>query len=312
MSKLMRKTVLLAKKETTKGTDAIPTGPLNAIRAQVSSITPLEAEHVQRDDIGSTFGADGEIFVGGYSKVTFRVELAGSGTAGTAPALYPLLEMCGFAPPEIVAVTSVTAKLITDAIPSNTIYWYLDGLQHKMLGCMANAKITMDAKQIPYIELDVWGLYTAPTDTLLPSDADYSAFLAPVGVNKVNTPSWSIHGVSGISFSSLNFDLGNQLVYINEPGREEIDIRNRRVTGSITMEMTPVATKAWHEQVRTNVLDAFALTHGTVAGNIADLTAPKAQLLAPSYPEVEGEARLGLNLLLTKDAGNDELQIAWT
>ena len=83
MARLIRKTVILAKVETTSGTDAVPTGALNAMQVSDLSITPLDANNIELPYIRAFFGA-GESLVGSASvKCSFSVNLAGAGTAAT-------------------------------------------------------------------------------------------------------------------------------------------------------------------------------------------------------------------------------------
>jgi hypothetical protein len=64
--------------------------------------------------------------------------------------------------------------------------------------------------------------------------------------------------------------------------------------------------------VRTNATGNLTLTHGTVAGQIVELSAPNVQLLTPKYGEVSGVTTLemGFNLVPTA-AGNDEFSLTY-
>ena len=97
MAKSMKKMLLLAKKEVTAGTDALPTAAANAILCRALMPEPITAEQVQRNLIRPYKGNSGSLTVGEHRKITFEVELAGAGAAGTEPAWGLLLEACGFA-----------------------------------------------------------------------------------------------------------------------------------------------------------------------------------------------------------------------
>ena len=62
------------------------------------------------------------------------MELAGSGTAGTAPRYGALLQACGLSE-TIVASTSVTYAPVSSAFSSATIYFNNDGIRHILTGC---------------------------------------------------------------------------------------------------------------------------------------------------------------------------------
>ena len=112
MAKFRRNTVILAKLETTVGTDAVPTGAANAIAIRNYDHRPLEGESTTREILRGSFGSDAIILQNQYAEVTFEVELAGSGAAGTAPPFSSLLRACGMTE-TIVASTSVTYGLET-------------------------------------------------------------------------------------------------------------------------------------------------------------------------------------------------------
>ena len=56
-------------------------------------------------------------------------------------------------------------------------------------------------------------------------------------------------------------------------------------------------------------MGSLSLTHGTAAGNIVKIDAPRAQLFSPSYEDDDGVAMMSLSLSLVPDEGNDELVI---
>ncbi len=112
MSLLNRRRVLLAKIETTYGTDASP-GNADAVLIQQAGLMlkPLEGAEVSRDLIRPYFGSNGKIKVENFATLEFSVELAGSGTAGTPPAYGYLLRACGLA--ETIVGAAITGNTIT-------------------------------------------------------------------------------------------------------------------------------------------------------------------------------------------------------
>ena len=309
--KLMRNVVLAIKEETTYGTDSTPTTAANSILARVSDAQPVEAEFAERNNIKPYLGSSGKVAVSYMSRITVEVELAGASAAGTVPGWGALLKACGMGE-TVVASTSVTYKPVSSSFKSVSIYYFLDGLRHKMLGCMGNASLNLNARGIPTITIQFTGLYSATTDTSLPTDSDYSAFLAPLAVNKVNTAAFTLHGVASTPFDQFSIDLGNSVVYRNMPNLEEVMITDRKASGSITIPQTSVATKAWHTAVKNGTLDSFSMTHGATAGNVFTISAPKVQLAGVQEVEKDGVAMYQFALDLQPNAGNDELSIAIT
>lgn len=105
-----RKKTLLAKIESSYGVDPTPTGSSNAILTKNLQIQLMQGNTVNRDVDRPTLGNDLTYHVAPYTKITFDVELAGSGTAGVAPAYAPLLKACGFAETAIAAAVTGTAQ----------------------------------------------------------------------------------------------------------------------------------------------------------------------------------------------------------
>ncbi len=309
-SKLMRNVVLAVKEETTNGTDSVPTSLANSILAKVSDVQPVVAEFVDRDNIRPYLGSNGKVQVSVHAELTIEFELAGAAAAGTVPGWAAILKACGYGE-TVVAVTSVTYKPISASFKSVSIYYWLDGLLHKMIGCMGTATMTLNARGIPMVSVKLTGFYSSTTDVTLPTDSVYTAFQAPQAVNKVNTTAFTLHGIS-TAFDEFSVDLGNNVVYRNMPTLEEVLITDRKVSGSISIPMTSIATKAWHDTVRDGTLAALSMTHGSGAGKIITVSAPKVQLISPQYQDKDGVVHLQLGLDFQPNAGNDEIQIAIT
>lgn len=91
-----RKKLLLAKLESTYGTDPTPTGADNAILTQNLSIKP-QIDYVERKTDRGNMGGDLSLHTSRFLTFEFDVDLQSSGAAGTAPAWGKLLKACGFA-----------------------------------------------------------------------------------------------------------------------------------------------------------------------------------------------------------------------
>lgn len=304
MAKRARNVLLLAKIETVIGTDSVPTAPLNAMHAKVTSIQPTATQFAERGNVRSYFGSGGQVQVACHSEIDIEIELAAAGAAGTAPAYAPLLKACGMAE-TLTASTNAIYRPETDSTDTVTLYFYLDGLLHKMVGARGNCSFEMNSSAIPMMKFHLLGLYVTAADAAMPSTADYAAFKTPLAINKINTPTWSIHSTTG-AMQSLSVDLGNQVVYRNLIGYEGVVLTDRKVTGQASLEMVSVATKAWHEAVRLGTLAPLTITHGSVAGAIIQIDGPKVQLTNPQYSESDGVQMLGVGLDFQPSSGDDE------
>lgn len=307
--KLYRRALLLAKRETTYGTDAVPTAAANAVLARNLEFNPLVTEQVDREFIRPYFGHAGQIVAASRADANFELELAGSGAAGTAPKFADLLKIAGLAE-TVAAGVSVTYSPVTTGIDSATLYYYLDGLIHKCVGARSNLEINLVSKQIPTLKFSTMGLYVAAADAALPNDASYAGWQQPRVVNNLNTPSVSLHGYVG-PVQQVTFNFGNQVAHRNMINTESVVISDRKVVGSIMLEAAAIADKDWFAAVNAGTTGALAVTHGVDAGNIVEVDAPNVYLANPRYSNQDGIAMISFDLALATNAGNDEIVLTF-
>lgn len=306
MGKKIMKMAILAKIEVTKGTDPVPTGAANAILASDVTITPLEGDTAQRNNITPWFGNQGSLMATQYSKISFSVELAGAGAAGTVPAYGPLLRACGCAVTTSAGV-SVTFTPVSSGIESIALYCNVDGTNHVLTGAQGTVKITTDAKGIPKLQFEFTGLFNPLTATALPT-ATYTAFKDPVPVNKANT-TLTLHTI-GLAASSFSWDIGNKVVKRDLMTVDSVEITDRESTGQVVFENTDIGVKDWVSTVLANTKGPLQLIHGKSAGNIIEINAPLAQPQKPTYSDSDGIQMMNLPLAFcTGTAGNDEWSI---
>lgn len=302
-----QKRTILAKIESTYGTDPSPTGAANAILARNLNITPLEAAMVERNVVLPFFGNFGAVPGSAFVKFDFEVELAGAGAAGTVPGYGVLLRACGHS--ETVNVgTNVIYAPISASFESCTIYFNVDGVQHKATGCRGTVSLDFSNEGIPVYKFVITGIYSAPTDTALPS-LTLTAFQKPLPVNKVNT-TFTLHSYSAI-VDKFSVDVGNSVVakdYVNTT--QDVRILDRKTKAKVAMEAVAVATKDWFAISRAGTTAAMTLTHGTVTGNKVKVDMALVQLGDPKYANAGGVVMLDVDLMPQSSAtGNDEYSI---
>jgi hypothetical protein len=311
MPLLSRKRLILAKSEATYGTDPTPTGAANAILVRNLEITPLQAETVSRDLIRPYLGVSDQLLAQTRVEVTFEVELAGSGTAGTAPAYGPVLKACGLSE-TVVATTSVTYAPVSASFSSCTIYFHNDGIRHKVTGCRGTWSVSAEVGAIPFITFTMTGIYNAPTDEALPSPT-YANQAAPLIFKNGNTSNFSIFSYSGC-LQSLNLDLANEIVYRELVGcTKEVLITNRAPSGTVVIEAPSIATKDFFTIANGSSTGSITFQHGSTAGNIVTFTTAQSDIGSPTYSDQDGIQMLNLPYLaIPTSAGNDELALAFT
>lgn len=301
-----RKLAVLAKIETVYGTDPVPTGEANAILCTDVKFEPLAADVISRNLYQSYFGAQQTMLAAEHVTMSFKVELAGSGTPGVAPGWGPLMRACACAE-TITEDTDVVYTPVSGAFESVTQYFNLDGVLHKFLGARGNVKATLAPKAIPYLDYSFTGLLVPAVDAALPSQT-LTAFQQPLPVSKTNTPVFSMHGYSAIA-ESFELDFGNQVELRNLIGEDSVQIVDRQSSGSMVIEAASIATKDWFAIARARTRGALAVQHGTVNGNIVEIAGPKLQINAPSYGETQGIVNITLPFAPIPDTGNDEWSI---
>lgn len=307
-----RTRVVLFKLESVYGTDPTPSGAANAIETLEAEITPVSGDFEELELARPYLGALEAIPVGIHVVAEFGVPLAGGGGADTPAAWAPLLRAAGFAE-TINAGVDVTYDPVSQDEESGTLYFYVGPNLHEANGCrVAVTGISLPAGGIPRINFAVTGLYVGPVggQTVSP---DFSGFQKAIPVSAANT-SCTVHTYSG-PVSSVELELGQEVEHLDWINTKRVEITDRQITGTIAIEAPDVAVldmftravgAAGGGPITTGTL---ALTHGTVAGNIIEISAPAVQIVEPTYAEESGIAMLELGVRLLPNTGDDDIQI---
>ena len=312
MPLLSRKRLLLAKLETTYGTDPTPVVGSDAILVRNIEVTPLEVDTVNRELIRPFLGQADQLLAQQRVLINFEVELAGSGSAGTAPAYGPLLQACRCTE-TVVSSTSVTYAPNSDATPkSATIYFNNDGVLHKATGCRGTFTLNCEVGEIPFIAFEMTGVFNAPSDVSI-SAPTYADQATPLVFKNGNSSSFQVFSYSG-AVQSLSFELANEVIYRElVGGTKSIDVVNRAPSGECVIEATTIATKDFFTAATGSSTGNLTFQHGSTAGNIATFTAAQIDLGGPSYSDQDGIQMLTLPYIATPtSAGNNEFQIVMT
>lgn len=303
---------ILAKRETTYGTDAVPAGATDAVLLRSLSVSPLNQETVDRTLVRPFFGGYEKLPTKSMVQFEIEMEAVGFGTAGpAAPTLGydTLLRICGLAR-TITAGVSVVYTPVSNAIESATLYFYQDGTLHKALGCRGNLAIVMNLDEIPVYRLTVWGLYGGVTDVALPA-VTLTGYQTPLVVNAANTTGLIVHGFAGAALRSLEINFNNAIVHRDLVNTgEEILLTDRVTGGSLQIEATTVAAKDWWTAVRSASLGVFSITHGP-AGRRIKLDSTRMQIVAPSFSAQDNIVEMPLQLnFIPSTVGNDEITLS--
>lgn len=316
MPRYIRNTLILFKPETTAGTDAVPTGAADAVLAFDVSITPLDANNVDRALIRPYFGGSEQLVATANIKCSFGVELAGSGTAGTAPQWGDLLLGCAMAESVLATPNRVEYAPISTNLKTGTLYWYDDGVLHKAFGAMGNAKLSAKAGDRPKLMFDFVGIDGGISAAS--ASGTFTAWKTPPTMTKANVvdvtigctyAAGALSGGTVYPSTGLELDLGNSVQFVPTLSSESVDITDRNVSGKLQLDLTAAQEVTFMGTVKANTTQGLGMVIGTTAGNKVLIYAPKVQLVRPTKEDVQARRFLGYELRLVPNAGNDELII---
>lgn len=306
-SKLWRKKLILAKIESAYGTDPTPTGSANAILTMNAQLRAV-GDQLEREYDQPYLGGKPFLIVAKRYELEFEVELAGSGTAGTAPAYDPLLRACGLAVTNTPSTSDVYAP-VSASFESCTIYCWIDNQQAKLIGCRGSVSLDLTIRQFPKLRFRMIGFYAAPTDTALATPT-YQNQAIPVPVSE---SAWAVTVDSyDAQANALTIDLSNDVQHLESSEDEEVVILDRRTSGSLQVYAPNVAAYNFWTNATGHGLKAFETVLGATAGNIVTITAPAVQLGLPDIADLNSNVGYTIPLSFVPDSGNDEIEIAFT
>lgn len=303
---LSRKTVLLAKQESTYGadptlatTDAIEIFDLD-IKQNSQNVERLPLrESLSPKSIGKSLRT---------VELTFSTELKGSGSAGTAPRIGRLFEACGMA--ETVDAGSSVVYDPTSTLSSVAFEVYRDGLKWQILGCMGTFEINAEAGKIPMVKWTFRGLYQKPTDAALPTGS-YESTEGQVA----ESTSTAIQGYSSGIIRNYGLNVANDIAdrpSLNASGAmQAVRIGGRKPSGKIVLEAELIATEDFFSNFDDGSALSFTSTIGATAGNIVNINASSSiQYDNMNTPDDNGILMFDLDLLFS--GTDNEFQIKFT
>lgn len=298
MSKIYyRKKTLLAAVETTYGTAATLDAAVNAIQTSQLTISPLEGTVLNPNLDKPTFGADLGTLVGKHVMVTFRVPVAGSGTAGTAPAWGVLLKGAGHVetlltddvgPP--ITVASAVYTPVDETFDSLTFKFLQDKTLHLITGARGSVKLVSAKRDYAWFEFSFMGLYNAPTNLGTALGAVYSSWKKPVPF-RASTVDCTLFGQI-VGLHSLTVDFGQKVEFYEHSEEESIQITDRSANFDSSFEETDITTHDFFADINGEAAGALLYKHGTVDGNIIEINAANSQAQSIKRSDEQGVSAL--------------------
>lgn len=303
--------VVTAKKEATYGTAADATLAANAILTRNFSTKPVEVDRLDRNLDNRSFGAVPSSPGNERQTITYEVELAGSGTAGTAPAWMELLEGCGMAPPVLTAVTKAEQRFsaITAAPSSLTHIHWIGDQRRRSVGGRGTFSMDFTAGAFPFLSFNFTALLASasPFDVGAPGPSTLTRWKGPVECN-VNNTTVLLDGFACIA-RSIKIDANVPITLRNLIGSRYTRRGNHKATARLAIEAPSMAVKDYLATLRSGALVPMLATHGIVAGNIIEVSAPQAQIIDIAERDEDGVQMWDVDLSLTTSigAGADDL-----
>ncbi|MGH1416898.1 MAG: phage tail tube protein [Pelagimonas sp.] len=310
MTKFWRKKVILFKTEATYGTDALPTGAVNAVRAKNVRLSPMEGTDVDLGHEVPWLGNQGSVPADLHVTLSFEVDLVGSGTAGQAPAFGPMLLACGCAE-TIDAGTSVTYNPVSSDMDAGTAYINIDGILFTSVGMRGTCDVVVNASGVPVLQFNFTGLYVPPSDSAAPV-SDTSAWPDPKVASHQNTPVFTIDGTPHV-MRSFKLSQANEVEPRFLIGKEEVVISDRAEMIECQIEATTLAVFNPYNLAQAQAKVPLVLQHEATAGRISTLSVPAAQVQRPDAPtEAQGIMESPLRFKPQPTFGNDQWTLTFT
>lgn len=141
---LTNRELLLAKIETVYNRDSAPVAATDAILAEALAWSHTGLKMVERPALRANLNSLKKLYAGSMMALSITCEMKGSGAAGTAPEIGPLLRACGCGE-TISGGVSVTYKPVSTGHEAATLYLYQDGTRLKLTGCRGTAEFSLAA-----------------------------------------------------------------------------------------------------------------------------------------------------------------------
>lgn len=307
--------VILAKIESVYATDPVPVAASNAVLVQNISFSTEGLRMNARPAVRANIGQLQSVFGGKLGRLSFEVEVKGSGTAGTAPEVGPLLKACGFGQ-TIATATSVTYKPVSASHDSITLYWFEGGRKkHILTGARGNVSIRCEAGGIAVFVFEFVGHHTAPTDATQPAPT-YSSVVPKAALSMAI----SLGAVTSAIVRSWQVDVNNSLVMppsvAAADGYGQIQIGQRDVAGQVVMDAELASVIDVDAQFAAGTGITFGSgTLGSVAGNRFTVTGATSGLYWRDVQNGEQDGLVVRTLpfgIVESSSGNDEISLVFT
>jgi hypothetical protein len=299
MAKLIDRQVLLAKNETIYGSDPTPTAAANAIPIVEKAKIEFDPEMLERKHPLPSRGRPKPLTGARATKLSYKVELFGSGVATTPPRIGDHFEACGFG--ETIGASDVSYSPVSVGAKSNTKYVYIDGLLYKVFGAVGNVKISGKAGKPVECDFDMMGLYQNNSDVTIVAPTFESNYKIPP---QMLSAVFTLDSITTFGLREFNIDMGIPIIKrldgTGATGYAGFLSGKQNPTGSIIIEGPAKATYDFLDKFEKATEVAASLVIGATAGNIWTITIPQLSFTNVKVNDADGlvvfELPISLNI----------------
>lgn len=304
-----RNQVVLAKIETTSGTDAAPVGT-DAVKCDLVDVS-VDGKQLTDLAVRNSISAEPRRFANKTVKATIRVAVKGAGAAGSAPEISPLLQACALEETLSAGVSAAYTPLNTAAdMKTCTIWIQKDGLCIKAVGCMGELTFMGQAGEFAVFTFDMQGKFSSASDV-----TNATPTYDDVDPVEVKAAGFELGTYTTAVARNFGFNTGNNLVArpnVNAAdGLETFMVTARDPQWNSTIEAVLEATNPfWGDFIDRDTV-ALEFTHGSVAGNIVVFAAPAANYDAPKFAGEESVQMYNLSGQLLESTAEDNFSLTF-
>jgi hypothetical protein len=324
MGRSVRNSVVLAKIETTSGTDAAPTNTDDAVLLMAQGLScKISTLFAERDVLRGGFGAPDRLPYARRGSIGYQVELAGSGTPATAPGWAKLLQPAGFAGTSY-ADSRAEYTPVSTGIKTLTQHAYWDGALRRFVYCAANAaKLMFTSGQLPMLEVAYSSLVVdAPSAAGNPVPTltgwQRSQAVGPANSGKFimggtySAGAITTGGGTAYDWQSCELDTAPSVEDVPLVTAEAIDLDNRAPTASVTLQLTAAQEAALQALMHAGTATSIGMRHGTAEGNRVGFFAAGAKIIDISDAPQGNKLLTKIDFALPPVATSGDEFVIWT
>lgn len=309
---LERRTVILAKRETTYGTDPVMTGTDGILAYDVD--IDIKGEVLAREVLRDSLSPLPHVIGMKEVSLSFKTELKGNGATGTAPnvpEIDPLLHACAFGTAAPAGTALVYNLKSAEAnVGSTALKVYKDGNLHKITGARGTVRFRMEAGKYGVAEFELNGLYNAVAAATIPDLSGITGNKPPIVYNS----SFQIAGFSPVC-AACAIVLGNTVARVDDlnaaAGVDSFRISGRAPKMEFDAAAVVESSNPFWGDWAGEVVDTYSIQIGSVAGNKL-LFSGYFQYESNKYGSADGVSKYDCVASLCSsdaDSQNDEIQI---